>query len=134
MTATVPSVIPASHLDLLERPLFAHLATTRPDGQPQVNPMWFHWDGEFVRFSNTTIRHKYRNVTANPRVAFSVNDPDQPYRYLEVRGTVERIDPDPNAAFFMQLADRYSLRMDALPPDAPHRVIYVVRPTSVSKQ
>ncbi|MFI6445446.1 PPOX class F420-dependent oxidoreductase [Kitasatospora sp. NPDC050543] len=128
------SIIPEGYRDLLERPLFAHLATIRPDGLPQVNPMWFHWDGEFVRFTNTTTRYKYRNVTANPRVAFSVNDPDQPYRYLEVRGTVEWIDPDPTAAFFLALADRYGMRMDGPPADAEHRVIYVVRPTATSHQ
>ncbi|GAA2987058.1 PPOX class F420-dependent oxidoreductase [Actinokineospora diospyrosa] len=128
------SLIPDSHLDLLDRPLFAHLATIRPDGVPQVNPMWFHWDGEFVRFTNTTTRYKYRNVTTNPVVAFSVNDPDQPYRYLEIRGTVERIDKDADAEFFLELAKRYSLPMDGPPEDAPDRVIYVIRPIAVSRQ
>ena len=55
------------------------LATIRPDGTPQVNPMWFSWDGEHVFFTNTKTRAKYRNVTKNPEVAFSVNDPEQPY-------------------------------------------------------
>ncbi|MCM3882062.1 PPOX class F420-dependent oxidoreductase [Frankia sp. R82] len=128
------SVVPESHRDLLERPLFAHLATIRPDGLPQVNPMWFSWDGEFLYFTNTTVRHKYRNVTTNPQVAVSINDPDQPYRYLEVRGVVERIDPDPTGAFFLTLADRYALTLDGPPADAEHRVVYLVRPTSTSHQ
>ncbi len=127
-------IVPASHRDLLERPLFAHLATVRPDGRPQVNPMWFHWDGEFLRFTNTTTRYKYRNVTANPQVAVSVNDPERPYRYLEIRGVVERIEPDVDAAFFMRLAERYQLPMDGLPGDAEHRVVYVIRPTATSSQ
>ncbi len=87
------SVIPDDYRDLLERPLYAHLATIRPDGKPQVNPMWFAWDGEHLRFTNTTVRQKYKNVTANPEVAISVNDPDQPYRYLEVRGSRGRSVP-----------------------------------------
>lgn len=128
------SIIPHSHLDLLERPLFAHLATIRPDGQPQVNPMWYEWDGEFVRFTNSTKRFKYRNVTANPLVALSINDPEQPYRYLEVRGHVDRIDRDVDGEFFLRLADRYSLRMDGPPDDVAHRVVYTVRPVAVSKQ
>ncbi|MFT4200271.1 PPOX class F420-dependent oxidoreductase [Gordonia sp. (in: high G+C Gram-positive bacteria)] len=128
------SVIPDSHRDLLDRPLYAHLATIRPDGSPQVNPMWFSFDGEYVYFTNTTVRQKYRNVTAEPRVAFSVNDPEQPYRYLEVRGVVERIDPDPAAAFFTELAERYGLPLDGPPGDAEHRVVYVVAPTSTSHQ
>ncbi|MFI1889379.1 PPOX class F420-dependent oxidoreductase [Streptomyces jumonjinensis] len=128
------SVIPTSHTDLLERPLFAHLGTVRPDGRPQVNPMWFSWDGEHLFFTNTKTRHKYRNVTAHPVVAVSINDPKNPYRYLEVRGTVERIDDDSSGAFFLTLAERYGMQFDGPPPDAEHRVVYVVRPTSVSHQ
>lgn len=128
------SIIPDSHVDLLERPLYAHLATIRPDGKPQVNPMWFLWDGEHVLFTNTTVRQKYKNVTAHPEVAVSINDPDQPYRYLEIRGTVERIDPDPKGEFFDRMAKRYGMVMDGPIPDAQYRVVYAVRPTSVSKQ
>jgi PPOX class probable F420-dependent enzyme len=78
--------IPQGYETLLERPLYGHLATTRPGGNAQVNPMWFDWDGELLRFTHTTKRQKYRNVTANPNVAMSISDPDNPYRYLEVRG------------------------------------------------
>lgn len=127
-------MIPETHTDLLTRPLFAHLATVRPDGMPQVNPMWFGWDGEHLRFTNTTKRRKHRNITEEPRVAVSINDPDQPYRYLEVRGRVVRIEPDPGAAFFAHLADRYSLALDGPPPDAADRVVFVVRPEAVSFQ
>lgn len=126
--------IPESHRDLLERPLFAHLATIRPDGGVQSNPMWCRWDGEFLYFTNTTTRYKYRNVTANPTVSVSINDPDAPYRYLEVRGVVERIDPDPEGKFFTELADRYGMDFGGPPADAEHRVVYVVRPTGTSKQ
>ena len=83
--------IPTGYNDLLERPLYGHLATTRPDGAVQVSPMWFDWDGELLRFAHTTKRQKYRNVQSSPRVAMSISDPDNPYRYLEVRGDVERI-------------------------------------------
>jgi PPOX class probable F420-dependent enzyme len=128
------SVIPDSHLDLLERPLYAHLATIRPDGTPQVNPMWFLWDGEHLFFTNTKTRYKYRNVTVNPEVAISIVDPEHPYRYLEVRGTVDRIDADPTGAFFLTLAERYGMHLADPPPDAEHRVIFVVRPTASSHQ
>lgn len=125
--------IPEGYEDLLERPLFAHLATVRPDGAPQANPMWFVWDGELAWFTNTDTRQKYRNVAHEPRVAFSIHDPDNPYRYLEVRGVVERIDPDPEAELFVALAQRYGTGM-GVPGDAPHRVKYGVRPTSFSRQ
>jgi hypothetical protein len=47
-------------MDLLERPLFAHLATSREDGWPQVNPMWFAWDGTYLKLTGTTIRARPR--------------------------------------------------------------------------
>ncbi|MGW4019813.1 PPOX class F420-dependent oxidoreductase [Streptomyces sp. NPDC005009] len=128
------SLIPESHRDLLERPLFGHLATIRPAGGPQVNPMWFSWDGEYIRFTNTTVRYKYKNITANPMVAVSVSDPEQPYRYLEIRGEVVRIDDDSSAEFFAQLAERYGKKLDGPPADAEHRIVYVVKPTAISCQ
>jgi PPOX class probable F420-dependent enzyme len=128
------TVIPESHADLLDRPLIAHLGTTRPDNTPQVNPMWFGWDGELIRFTNTTTRQKFRNVESNPHVSISIVDPEQPYRYLEVRGTVVRIEPDPEGRFFLELAGRYNSGMTEPPPDAPNRVILVVEPTGSSKQ
>jgi PPOX class probable F420-dependent enzyme len=109
--------VPAGCDDLLERPLYGHLATTRPDGAVQVSPMWFDWDGELLRFAHTTKRQKYRNVQSHPQVAMSISDPDNPYRYLEVRGDVERIEPDTAASFFRRLANRYN--GDEPPPDAP---------------
>ncbi|MDT5120492.1 MAG: hypothetical protein QOE30_6231 [Mycobacterium sp.] len=126
--------IPDGYEDLLERPLYGHLATTRPDGTAQVNPMWFDWDGELLRFTHTNKRQKYRNVSAHPQVAMSIVDPDNPYKYLEVRGDVERIEPDPDGDFYMHLNNRYSGPFSEPPPDHPDRVVFVVRPTSYSKQ
>jgi PPOX class probable F420-dependent enzyme len=128
---TAAPTVPDDFTHLLEGPYFAHLGTIRPDGSPQVNTMWFGWDGELVRFTNTTTRQKYRNVQADPRVALSIIDPAQPYRMLEVRGVVERIDPDPTGAFYVELARRYGEDSPA-PADAPDRVILVVRPTAFS--
>jgi hypothetical protein len=85
--------VPASHADLLDRPTFAHLATVRPDGAPQSSVMWFAWDGQRARFSHTRARQKHRNLQHEPRVSFHVQDPDNPYRTLEVRGIVESIGP-----------------------------------------
>lgn len=124
--------IPDDMQDLLVRPLYGHLATVRPDGTAQVNPMWFEWDGEVLRFTHTTRRQKYRNLKSNPAVALSVIDPDNPYRYLEVRGLVEDVVPDPEAKFYLHLNDRYSGPLTGTPADAPDRVIFVVRPTAIS--
>jgi PPOX class probable F420-dependent enzyme len=127
--------VPDGYTDLLERPLLAHLATSRPDGSVQVNPMWFDWDGERLRFTHTTKRQKYRNVKNRPQVAVSIADPDNPYRYLEVRGEVDDIQPDPTGAYYMHLANRYDAPWgNRPPPDSPDRVVFVMRPTGFSKQ
>ncbi len=120
--------LPASHEDLLERPLFAHLATLRPDGSPQSSVMWFDWDGRRARFSHTSTRQKYRNLLADRRVSFHIQDPDNGYRTLEVRGRVESMDPDADAAFYRYLQQRYGMDHPVL--DAEVRVVIVVEPTS----
>lgn len=125
--------IPEGYESLLNRPLFGHLATVRPDGSPQVNAMWFVWDGEFLRFTHTNKRQKYRNILANPQVAMSVIDPDNSYRFIEIRGVVDEIVPDPTGAFYMQLNERYSGPLTEPPADRADRVILVVRPTGLSK-
>ena len=123
------SVVPDTYVDLLERPLFGHLGTTRPDGSPQVNVMWFDWDGELLRFTHIPQRQKYRNLEADPRISLSVADPDDGYRYLEVRGELERVEDDPGGRFYMELADRYGQPMSQPPKDADDRIVLVVRPT-----
>lgn len=119
--------LPPDYADLLERPLFAHLATVRPDGSPQSSVMWFSWDGELIRFTHTSTRQKYRNIEHDPRVALSIADPDDPYRYLEIRGTVVDIaHDDAEASFYRELQERYS---NVYPiDDAPVRVVLAVRP------
>ena len=72
--------IPKGYETLLERPLYGHLATTRPDGNAQVNPMWFDWDGELLRFTHTTKRAKFRNLERNPAMSLSIINPDDQFR------------------------------------------------------
>jgi PPOX class probable F420-dependent enzyme len=122
------SEIPEGHRDLLESPLFAHLATLRPDGSPQSSVMWFAWDGERVRFSHTRNRQKYRNLESDPRVSFHVQDPQNPYRTLEVRGLVESMVPDAEAVFYQSLQQRYDFVVPVV--DADVRVIVTIAPSS----
>ncbi len=122
--------IPDGVRELLEQPLFVHLATIRPDGAPQVNPMWFVWDGEFLWFTHTTYRQKYKNITHEPRVSISILDPADGYSYVEIRGVVDRIDPDPEAKLFQRLSERYD-GTAVTPRDAPQRVAVAVRPTKI---
>jgi PPOX class probable F420-dependent enzyme len=128
------SVIPESHADLLEQPVLAHVATVGPAGEPQNNPVWFGWDGEHLTFSQTTGRQKYRNVKDEPRVALSIVDANNPFRYLEIRGTVERVDPDPDNAFINSMAKKY-MGEDVYPWHRPgdERVVLVIKPEHTTR-
>jgi PPOX class probable F420-dependent enzyme len=123
------TVIPEQYRDLLESTALAHVATIGPNGEPQVNPVWFGWDGERLRFSQTTGRQKYRNVQRDARIALSIVDPANPYRYLEVRGRVVAIEPDPELAFINAMAKKY-MGVDTYPWANPNdtRVVIVVEP------
>jgi len=122
---------PESHVDLLERPVFAHLATVRPDGAPQATPMWFLWDPENqeIRLTHTRERYNYRNIQHDPRVSLSITDPDNGYRYLSMRGVVEKIEDDPTGDFYNVLSQRYRGRSIEV-KDRAVRVILHVRPTA----
>jgi PPOX class probable F420-dependent enzyme len=115
--------------DLLESNALAHVATVGPRGEPQVNPVWFDWDGMHLRFSQTTTRQKYKNVQREPRIALSIVDPANPYRYLEIRGKVVAVEPDPEFAFIDSMAKKY-LGQDKYPWNQPgdERVVIVVAP------
>lgn len=122
--------------DLLawETKTLAHAATIGPHGEPQNNPVWFDWDGTYIYFSQTKSRQKFRNVQAEPRVALSIVDPTNPYRYLEIRGTVIRIDEDPDKTFISRMAKKY-IDQDVYPWSQPgdERVVLVVTPEHTSK-
>jgi PPOX class probable F420-dependent enzyme len=81
--------IPDSHKDLLAKPVFAVLTTIMPDGQPQSTVVWIDYDGEYVRFNTVRGRQKDRNLQKDSRVSLTLIDPDNGYRWLELRGSVE---------------------------------------------
>jgi len=122
---------PDTHSDLLERPVFAHLATVRTDGAPQVNPMWFLWDeaAGVIKLTHTKSRHNYRYLQSEPRVALSITDPENEYRYLQVRGIVEKEEDDPTGAFYQTLQQRYRGRTSEV-KDRSERVVFTIRPTA----
>jgi PPOX class probable F420-dependent enzyme len=113
------SIIPTSHLDLLTSTALANVATIGPDGAPQVNPVWFDWDGTNLRFGQITTRQKVRNLRRDPRLAVSIVDPANPARYLEIRG-VARLVPDSEAELTDRLAKKY-LGLDRFPYAQPGR-------------
>ncbi len=121
--------IPEGYQDLLETTALIHVATLGPNGEPQNNPVWFDWDGEHIKFSQTKTRQKYRNVGRDPRIAVSIVDPENPYRYLEVRGEITEIEEDPNLDFINAMSKKY-LGMDEYPNHQPgdERVILYLKP------
>lgn len=126
--------IPADYAYLLERPLYGHLGTVRPDDTIQVNPMWFEFDGDTIRFTHTRKRAKYRNLQQNPAMSLSIIDPDNPFRYLEVRGRLVDVVPDPEGEFYVRLGRRYGNPAQQPPPDRADRVILVMSVEKTTKQ
>jgi PPOX class probable F420-dependent enzyme len=128
------SIIPDSHLDLLTSTTVANVATIGPDGAPQVNPVWFEWDGTNLRFGQVTTRQKLRNLRRDPRIAVSIFDPANPTRYLEIRG-IARLEHDPEAELTHRLAKKY-LGLDHFPYLQPgeERVQVIVEPRRVTFQ
>jgi hypothetical protein len=126
--------IPEAYADLLDKKTFWHIATTGPDGEIQSSPVWAGWDGDHFVFSLTTGRQKYRNLQANPNIAVSGTDPDNPYRYLEIRGKVVGFDDDSSNVFIDSMAKKY-MGVDAYPFHQPgdQRVVVRVEPTHTTQ-
>jgi PPOX class probable F420-dependent enzyme len=112
--------------ELLERPLFAALGTIRPDDTVQVNPMWFEYDGEHIRFTHTKKRGKFRNLQRNPSMSLMLVHPDDPQVYLEVRGRLVEVIDDPEGEFYVRLGRRYGDPDTEPPPDKADRVVLVM--------
>ncbi len=121
--------IPNKYLDLFNKKAFANLATLMPDGQPQVTPVWCDFDGEHVLINTAKGRQKDRNLRREPRVSLAIQDPDNPYRYLEVRGRVVEITEEGADAHIDRMAKKY-MGLDKYPHRAPGevRVLYKIKP------
>jgi PPOX class probable F420-dependent enzyme len=126
--------IPAAYRDLFTRPAIAHLATLMPDGSPQVTPVWCDLDGEHVRVNSVKSRRKDRNIRRDARVALSLCDPDNPYRYLELRGRVVAITEQGAREHIDALAKKYmGVQVYPYHKDADVRVIYRIAPERFSQ-
>jgi len=130
----VSELIPSGYAHLVELPLYGHLGTIRPDNTVQVNPMWFEYDGTNLRFTHTSKRAKYRNLQHNPAMTLSIIDPEDNYRYLELRGKLIETQPDPTGAFYVRLGQRYGNAEQQPPPDSADRVILVMGIEKVTKK
>ena len=128
------AIIPPELADLFQKKALAHLATVMPDGTPQVTPVWVDYDGRHVLVNSARGRQKDRNMRANAAVALSLCDPDDPFRYLEVRGRVVEITERGADAHIDRLAHKY-LGVERYPFGAPGkvRVIYRIEPTHTTQ-
>jgi PPOX class probable F420-dependent enzyme len=123
---------PTEYLDLLkdETKAYLFLATTMPDGSPQVTPIWFNASDEHILINTNEGRTKDKNMKARPKVAMVIQDPSTPYRYVQIRGEV--------AEHTTQGADEHinqlSLKYDGTPwkyRESQKRIIFKIKPTSI---
>ncbi|MEO1059063.1 MAG: PPOX class F420-dependent oxidoreductase [Actinomycetota bacterium] len=127
------ATIDADYYDLLEAPNTAVLTTLHSDGSPNASPVWFLFEGGSVLVSTLADRAKHRNVERDPRVSFTVVDPQRPLRYLEVRADAQ-VEPDPSGELRDRIANKHGYDDGAAfdPPGAsrvtmrlsPRRVIH----------
>ncbi|MET9314227.1 PPOX class F420-dependent oxidoreductase [Kribbella sp. NPDC003505] len=100
--------IPAVFHDLLSSKAVAMVGTIGRSGEPQVTPLWFLWDGERVRISLVDGRQKLRNLRRDPRISLVVVDPARPTYYVELRGRIDDLVPDPELALEQAVARKYT--------------------------
>jgi PPOX class probable F420-dependent enzyme len=101
----------SKYADLLtDKKAFANLATLMPDGSPQVTPVWFDFISGAIRVNSARGRVKDRNMKEGAPVALSILDPDNPYRYLQVRGKVRKVTEEGAFAHIDALAKNISAR------------------------
>lgn len=125
--------IPDKYRDLFSKRAFASLGTLMPDGSAQVTPVWVDLDGDLVVVNTAKGRQKDKNMRRDPRVALALIDPENPYRYLEIRGRVAEITEDGADAHIDKMAKKY-LGADKYPYRQPGevRVMFKIRPERTS--
>jgi PPOX class probable F420-dependent enzyme len=129
---TASPTVPDTYRDLLDAPV-GILATNGADGTPQVTATWFLHDkaDDLIKFSLNDARQKVKNLKRDPHATFLISDPSNPYRTLEVRGTVE-ITPDADFAFAAVLGAKYGEDVHDRDQPGDTRSILVLRPTKVN--
>ena len=126
------STIPAKYRDLFTKRAFASLATRMPNDDVQVTPVWVDVDNGTVLFNSARGRVKDKNIRRDPRVTLTLMDPDNPYRYMEIRGKVTDITQDGADSHIDKMAKKY-LGKDKYPFAQPgeQRVLYKIEPMKI---
>jgi len=124
-------------VDLLQRPVYVVLTTLMPDGQPQSSVVWCDYDGRYVRVNSARGRQKDKNMRADPRVTVLALDPDDPFRWLEVRGRVATITEEGAVEHIHALSQQYTGQRyyggfaPAERAGQETRVLYAIQPVRV---
>jgi PPOX class probable F420-dependent enzyme len=129
-------IIPDQYTDLLgAKKAFANIATVLKDGSPQVTPVWFDYTNGKVRVNTARGRVKSRTLRPGVTVALAIMDPENPYRYLQIRGKVTSSTESGADAHIDSLAKKY-LGLDKYPFRQPGevRIMYEIEPTSAHAQ
>lgn len=118
---------PDKYRDLFQKKAFAAFTTLMPDGTPQTTPVWVDYSGDEILVNSAVGRQKDKNVRRDPRVALAIVDPDNPYRYVEVRGRVREITQNGAEDHIDAMAKKY-FGKDKYPYRQPgeQRVLYKI--------
>ena len=121
--------IPDKYRDLFNKPAFGMLATLMPDGRPQVTPVWVDADDNTILVNTAKGRQKHKNVQRDPRVGVTLWDPDNPYRYVEIRGRVVEVTERGADQHIDKMAKKY-LGKDKYPFAQPgeQRILLKIKP------
>jgi PPOX class probable F420-dependent enzyme len=101
-------MIPASHQDLLDRPIYVVATTLMPDGQPQSTVVWWDYDGDFIRINTAEGRQKPRNIRRDPKITLLALDPNNGFHWLEIRGVVEEMTTEGGVEHIEALSRKYT--------------------------
>lgn len=128
-------LLPETFQDLLqdETRAFAFLATLMDDGSPQVTPVWFDVEDDFILINSARGRVKDRNMRARRQVALCIIDPRDPYRYIQLRGEIVEIDEVRGRDHINRLSKKYTGREIFNGPPQEQRVVYKFKPYNIGK-
>ena len=132
-TFLVMKDIPSKFTDLFsdQTKAFASVATVLKDGSPQVTPVWFDTAGDRIRINTASGRVKSRTLQPGRKVALSIMDPANPYRYVQVRGSVTKVTKDGADAHIDKLAHKYMGRDYPFRQAGEERILIEIEPESV---
>jgi PPOX class probable F420-dependent enzyme len=125
------AAIPDNFKDLFNKKAFAHVATLMTDGTPHVSPVWVEFDGKNILMNSAKGRVKDKNMRRNKHIALSIQDPENPYRYIQVRGEVVEVTENNADAHIDHLSKKYTGDIYKKRQPGEVRVTYKVRPDHI---